>query len=123
MSFVVENERRNLHESLANSYSRTQRLFLITKFFQILFKDNQHNLIQAYFPEFENEYIAALNKFSPMGIHPFKTETILNSAENVKKYISELKDSDLLNSSCAKIKEELNSLKRITGWRIEEEIV
>lgn len=75
----IESFRSELLSVLENSDSRRLKLKRISEFFELLLECESHQIINSYLLEFIPQYVDYLKNYSPFGVKPEFTQSILSS--------------------------------------------
>ena len=94
----LEEKRQEIGPILWGSISPRYKLFVLTEFIEELCKSDNKNLIEAYFAEFLDEYLALLKIYELTGLEPIKTELIISTLHKIIGYnlFNEYRDKFLL---------------------------
>ena len=119
----VEEKTAKVKEQLHSTTSSKRALIILFEYYQFLLDINNKQIIEAYLPEFLQNYSDHIENFNPYCLHPSITQQIIEQAKKIADYFSGTEIADSLVIAGEKLQGELDKFKKVLSGDIPEELV
>lgn len=109
----IENARNELISFLENTSSRRLKAKRISEFFSLLIEQKSYSLIESYLLEFLPKYLDYLKTYSPIGINPEFTQSIIHINSKLIEVVELTEYKEKLSQINNDVEDKLFSLNKV----------
>jgi len=110
---AVDSEHGIIKDFLEESFSNREKLINLSNYFDLIFSSDNENIINAFLPEFIENYTRLLNQYEPYYINPAVTNKILEVATKIISLNTEYINLTIISNHIIRIEEQLKYLTNI----------
>jgi len=109
----IETEKENINSFLDESFSNREKLIKLSNFFDKIISTGNTSLINAFLPEFIQQYTNLLSQYEPYYLSPSTSIKIIEIANKIICFKNEYLNVAVISNHIIKIEKKLKSLENI----------